>query len=93
MNIRLIDLLAGLGYKTLGTVLLLAALIVTGGSAVYAQANAEIDLQQDAPLRVVTKEIEPFVFVDDELSGFSIDLWQEIARRPISTSSSTPWKP
>ncbi|MCB0158042.1 MAG: transporter substrate-binding domain-containing protein, partial [Caldilineaceae bacterium] len=35
---------------------------------------------QDAPLRVVTKEIEPFVFAGDELSGFSIDLWEAVAR-------------
>lgn len=31
-------------------------------------------------LRVVTKEIEPFVFIDDPLQGFSIDLWEELAR-------------
>ncbi|MEZ4612211.1 MAG: transporter substrate-binding domain-containing protein [Caldilineaceae bacterium] len=26
-----------------------------------------------------TKEIEPFVFAGDELSGFSIDLWDAVA--------------
>jgi ABC-type amino acid transport substrate-binding protein len=35
---------------------------------------------QERPLRVVTKQIEPFVIKDqDRLTGFSIDLWKEIA--------------
>ena len=34
------------------------------------------------PLQVVTKVIEPFVFIEDETySGFSIDLWDVIASR------------
>lgn len=33
-------------------------------------------------LRVATKPLEPFVFVDDqELRGFSIDYWDEVAQR------------
>jgi polar amino acid transport system substrate-binding protein len=36
--------------------------------------------QDEQPLRVVTKEIEPFVIKEgDRLTGFSIDLWKEIA--------------
>ncbi len=84
MNTRLSDVLCRLGYETLGTVLLVAIFVVTGGSVVYAQAAAEVDPQQDAPLRVVTKDIEPFVFATDantdDLKGFSIDLWQALAR-------------
>ncbi len=35
---------------------------------------------QERPLRVVTKQIEPFVIKDqDRLTGFSIDLWKEMA--------------
>lgn len=39
--------------------------------------------QPDQPVRVVTKPLEPFVIEnsDGSLSGFSIDLWEEIARR------------
>lgn len=40
-----------------------------------AQAQADVDV-----VRVATKEIEPFVIRDGEnLAGFSIDLWREIA--------------
>jgi len=36
--------------------------------------------EQELPLRVVTKEIEPFVFKEqDHFTGFSIDIWKEIA--------------
>jgi polar amino acid transport system substrate-binding protein len=40
-------------------------------------------LQPGATIRVSTKKIEPFVFVDDNktVSGFSVDLWQEIANK------------
>lgn len=35
---------------------------------------------QERPLRVVTKVIEPFVIKDeDRLTGFSIDMWEEIS--------------
>jgi ABC-type amino acid transport substrate-binding protein len=38
------------------------------------------DDQTPQAITVVTKEIEPFVFVDgEEVSGFSIDLWQALA--------------
>ena len=44
------------------------------------QAFAQSDDDQE-PLKVVTKEIEPFVFVVGEgVSGFSIDLWEALAR-------------
>jgi len=36
--------------------------------------------QEEQPLRVVTKVIEPFVIKDgNRLTGASIDLWKEIA--------------
>ena len=41
---------------------------------------SEPQQSQERPLQVVTKQIEPFVIKDqDRLSGFSIDLWKEMA--------------
>jgi ABC-type amino acid transport substrate-binding protein len=41
---------------------------------------SEPNQDQERPIRVVTKIIEPFVIKDgDRLTGFSIDLWEEIA--------------
>jgi len=41
---------------------------------------SEPQQDQERPIRVVTKEIEPFVIKDQErLTGFSIDLWKEMA--------------
>lgn len=38
-------------------------------------------LQDEPPLRVVTKPVEPFVIGDqNQLTGFSIELWEELAR-------------
>ncbi len=38
--------------------------------------------QRTRPLKVVTKHLEPLVIVEgDRLSGFSIDLWEAIAKR------------
>ncbi|MFO7662911.1 MAG: transporter substrate-binding domain-containing protein [Chloroflexota bacterium] len=38
--------------------------------------------QPGNPLRVATKSLEPFVFLNREQpAGFSVDLWEEIARR------------
>lgn len=55
---------------------LLTLLSLVGFTAVTTKA-------QEAPVvRVVTKEIPPFVIKeDDRLTGFSIDLWKEIALR------------
>ena len=41
-----------------------------------------VDAQEETPkrLRIATKEIEPFVFLGEPLDGFSIALWDEIAR-------------
>ncbi len=53
----------------------LANLYLTGSLAAAGQKQ-----EQEEPLRIVTKEIEPFVIKDEgRLSGFSIDLWKEIA--------------
>lgn len=44
------------------------------------EVSTLVQQEQDQPLRVVTKVIEPFVFIEqDRFSGFSIDLWKEIA--------------
>ena len=41
---------------------------------------SEPQQEQERPIRVVTKEIAPFVIKEpDRLTGFSIDLWEEIA--------------
>jgi ABC-type amino acid transport substrate-binding protein len=50
--------------------------------AMVASGVFVVDAQDSPPLQVVTKTIEPFVFIDGEsFSGFSIDLWAELARR------------
>jgi polar amino acid transport system substrate-binding protein len=58
----------------------IAVAILAGEAAAQAQEEDVDAVSPGVPLRVVTKEIEPFVFVGDDLSGFSIDLWDEIAR-------------
>ncbi|HEY3179636.1 MAG TPA: transporter substrate-binding domain-containing protein [Casimicrobiaceae bacterium] len=43
---------------------------------------AEVAATPTQPLRVVTGTIAPFVLKDgDKLTGFSVDLWNEVARR------------
>jgi polar amino acid transport system substrate-binding protein len=67
----------------IGSILILCLFIIICGAAsssVHAQTESNTDELQTTRLRVVTKEIEPFVFTGDELRGFSIDLWQELAR-------------
>ena len=87
-------------FATIG----LAALAATGALAAGAasSANAQDDapppvvVDCDAPapaaadtVRIATKPLEPFVFVDDEeLRGFSIDYWNEVAAR---LGVSTEW--
>lgn len=52
-----------------------------------ARGQAENDTQSSTDvsgqtLRIATKPLEPFVFIDDdELRGFSIDYWNEVASR------------
>jgi len=62
-------------------ILLLASVmsLVSGLLVAYAQTPAP---QTPGKLRVVTKPLEPFVIVqpDGGLTGFSIDLWDEIAK-------------
>lgn len=36
----------------------------------HAQADTVEDAGQSAPLRIATKEIEPFVFTGDDLTGY-----------------------
>ncbi len=69
--------------NTIGAILTLCLFIIICAavpSSVYAQTESNTDELQTTRLRVVTKDIEPFVFTSDELRGFSIDLWQELAR-------------
>lgn len=72
--------------KTLfpGLLMVLAASLIAlaaGWSAVPPAAAQEAG-QDDQPLEVVIKPLVPFVIVQgDQYTGFSIDLWQEIARR------------
>jgi polar amino acid transport system substrate-binding protein len=46
-------------------------------------ATPTTDFQPGQTIRVSTKKIEPFVFVDENksVSGFSVDLWQEVANK------------
>jgi ABC-type amino acid transport substrate-binding protein len=48
----------------------------------FATPGRALPVDQSAPLRVVIKPLTPFVEYDGDLNkGFSIDLWDEIARR------------
>ena len=59
---------------------LILTLIAIGLNPVSAITAAGPKPQEEPPLRVVTKPIEPFVIKEQErLTGFSIDLWKEIA--------------
>jgi len=60
-----------------GLLLLCILTALTLAGSIHA-SNAKQD-QKDI-VRVATKEIEPFVFIDqDRFTGFSIDLWKEVA--------------
>jgi polar amino acid transport system substrate-binding protein len=58
--------------------------VVTAGLVTFVQpfiASAQPP-EEPRPLLVVTKTLEPLVYIrDNQPSGFSIDLWQELARR------------
>ncbi len=58
----------------------LAAILLTVLAAIPSgQAAAQTDPPEE-PIRVVTKEIEPFVFIENGRPvGFSIDIWDEVA--------------
>lgn len=65
--------------------LFIAVLIAIAASALWALAwpgRAEA-AQPARRLRIATKALPPFVFVspEGEISGFSIQLWEEVARR------------
>ena len=67
-------------FSASATLALLVALNTYGADhSPAAQGAAGL---QNAPLRVVVKSLTPFVMIDDgSYTGFSIDLWQEIASR------------
>ncbi len=75
--------LAGAGRRKRALLLVLlvvSTLSLAGGDP--PAASGQTDPRQARPLRVVTKPIEPFVIKQgDHLSGFSIDLWDHIARQ------------
>ena len=59
-------------------VVVVAAVIVITGRA---DAHQEADFSGET-IRVATKPLEPFIFIDDEpLRGFSVDYWNEVADR------------
>ncbi len=60
---------------------LMAGLVMAGTIATQAAYADSSNVQTSPPIKVATKEIEPFVIIaGDRLSGFSIELWEEIAR-------------
>ncbi len=61
-------------------VVLAAAVLVFLAANPFGTATAQTELPEE-PIRVVTKEIEPFVFIENGRPvGFSIDIWEEVAR-------------
>jgi ABC-type amino acid transport substrate-binding protein len=64
------------------TLALLATLLVLAGMAAYGRFMPVQAQTGSPPLRVATKPLEPFVYLaGDEPTGFSIDVWAEIADR------------
>jgi ABC-type amino acid transport substrate-binding protein len=61
----------------------LLILVCAFSAALAPKTGAQAHLQaQTESLRVATMPLEPFVIADgDQLSGFSIDLWDAIAER------------
>jgi len=60
----------------IGLVIIIATLFHLGTVFAGSEAQAE-----DEPLIVAIKSIPPFVIIDDDrITGFSIDLWEEIAQ-------------
>ncbi len=61
---------------------LLSSLLLLWGILAAALLAGRVQAQTEPTLRVATKELAPFVFLgDDEPSGFSVELWAEVARR------------
>src|SRR6185503_2476787 len=66
--LRILSILNALNFLTLCLFL---------GSFPASELNAQT---KDAPLRVATRQVRPFVFEENSrLTGFSVELWQEIA--------------
>ncbi|MFL7869238.1 MAG: transporter substrate-binding domain-containing protein, partial [Anaerolineales bacterium] len=80
MNLLLILIEHGAAFMHKIVTGLLLSLIMISLLAQGVMPTAAQDGETQEPIKVVTKEIEPFVFVDEEqVSGFSIDLWQALA--------------
>ena len=74
----------------MGTCLVFAGLAAHAGVGAPQVAAADLAQGQTRPLRVATAPIAPFVLKQgDQLTGFSIDLWTELARRLNVDSSWT----
>lgn len=83
--------MAGPGAVTVGLVAVAIGLILVAGSPAVGQSPSAGDRAgPTAELVVATKPLEPFVFVEgevrgpvdgSELSGFSVDYWNEVAGR------------
>ncbi|MEE9415632.1 MAG: transporter substrate-binding domain-containing protein, partial [Acidimicrobiales bacterium] len=71
--------LASFSRAVVLAVLFLALLLLAND---HALAQDPEESGENVTLRVATKPLEPFVFIDDEpLRGFSIDYWDEVASR------------
>jgi polar amino acid transport system substrate-binding protein len=73
----------GFGSQTMRQTLLIATVLValaTLWQSTTYHTKAQDNADNGERLSIATKEIEPFVFVSgEELSGFSIDLWDALA--------------
>lgn len=69
-----------IGYVIAGAISILV-ITLTMANGVDAQDIEPVDYSGET-LRVATKPLEPFVFIDDQpLRGFSIDYWNEVSER------------
>jgi polar amino acid transport system substrate-binding protein len=67
-------------HLLLGIIGSIILFVIAGLNLTGSLRASEPQQDQERPIRVVTKEIEPFVIKDqDRLTGFSIDLWKEMA--------------
>lgn len=74
-----------------GFALVIAFLVPAGASALQSEDGGSAPDLTNEQLRVATKPLEPFVFLDgDRPTGFSIDVWDAVAQRLGTT---TVWVP
>lgn len=79
LALKFVTLLHRLNFVPIG---LLLGLIAAGLLTLAQPPNATAQDATNRPLLVVTKTLEPLVYIqDNKPSGFSIDLWEELASR------------